>query len=242
MKFKINPLFFIYQWFFAFPILLIITIIVALSTTVLSPLLPNSKISYHPARIWSRICCFLCFVKVEVTGIQHLDRSKSYVFALNHQSIFDIFVVYGWLPFIFKWMMKAELRKIPFVGKACEMAGHIFINGSSPVAAKQSLEHAEAQLKNGISVVVFPEGTRTKTGQMGTFKRGAFRIATDLALPIVPVTIRGGFERMKRNTLNVIPGKIEMIIHQPIDVNPFLPDKTADLMQTTWNQINSDLN
>jgi 1-acyl-sn-glycerol-3-phosphate acyltransferase len=183
----------------------------------------------------------LCFVKIEVKGIHYLDPSKSYVFALNHQSIFDIFVVYGWLPFIFKWIMKAELRKIPFIGKACEMAGHIFISRSSPVAAKQSLERAEAQLKSGVSVVVFPEGTRTKTGQMGNFKRGAFRIATDLALPIVPVTIRGGFERMKRNTLNVNPGKIEMIIHQPIDVSLFLPDKTTDLIQITWDQINSDL-
>ena len=241
MKTTKNILFFLYQWVFVFPILLIITVIVAFSTIVLSPLLPNSKIAYHPAKIWAKISCHLTFVRVKVSGLEKLNPHQSYVFALNHQSIFDIFVVYGWLPCIFKWMMKAELRKIPLIGKACESAGHIFINRSNPIEAKHSIEKAEAHLKNGVSLVVFPEGTRTKTGEMGVFKRGAFRVATDLSLPIVPVTIRGSFERMPRNSFNVHPGTVEMIIHEPIEVAPFLPDSTAELIQKTWDEVNSDL-
>lgn len=235
-------LFFIfYLWLLAYPLLCLLTILVALSTIILSPLFPNSRFSYYPARFWARAFCKLCFVRVKVSGIEKLNSAQSYVFALNHQSMFDVFVVYGWLPFIFKWMIKAELRKIPLVGKACESAGHIFINRSNPIAANQSMKRAEAQLKNGVSLVIFPEGTRTYTGEMEPFKRGAFRIATDLMLPIVPVTIRGSFDRLPRNSVNVIPGVIEMLIHQPIDVMPFLPDNSPGLIQRTWNEINSGL-
>ena len=241
MKSNLRPFFFIYQWLIAFPILLIVTILVALSTTILSPLLPNSKLSYHPARMWGRLFCKLSFVKVKVYGLEQIQPGQSYVFALNHQSMFDIFVVYGWFPFIFKWMIKSELRKIPLVGKACEAAGHIFINRSNGVEAKRSLEKAEMQLKNGVSLVVFPEGTRTKTGEIGKFKRGAFRVATDLALPIVPVTLKGSYERLHRSTFNVTPGTIELHIHQPIDVVPFLPDNSAQLIQNTFDRISSAL-
>jgi 1-acyl-sn-glycerol-3-phosphate acyltransferase len=238
---KKKLLFSFYQWLIAIPILVIITILVALSTIILSPLLPNSRISYYPAQMWARWCCRFCFVKVRVVGMENLQPNQSYVFALNHQSIFDIFVVYGWLPFIFKWMMKAELRNIPFIGKACEAAGHIFIDRTHPIAAKKSLEKAEYQLKNGVSVVVFPEGTRTYTGEMGKFKRGAFRIATDLSLPVVPITLRGSYERLKRNSVNINPGIIEMYIHRPIEVAPFLPNNTAELIQETFNIIESKL-
>jgi len=241
MKSNVRPFFFIYQWLVAFPILVIATIFVALSTIILSPLLPNSKLSYHPARMWGRLFCQLCFVRVKVYGLEKLQPKQSYVFALNHQSMFDIFVVYGWFPFIFKWMMKSELRKIPLVGKACDAAGHVFINRSNAIEAKRCLEKAEAQLKNGVSLVVFPEGTRTKTGEMGRFKRGAFRVATDLALPIVPVTLKGSYERLHRNTFNVTPGTIELHIHQPIDVVPYFPDNSAELIQKTYDVISSAL-
>jgi 1-acyl-sn-glycerol-3-phosphate acyltransferase len=241
MKQKRNFLFTLYQWFIAFPVLLVVTMMVAIATTVLSPLFPNSKYSYYPARWWGRVFCALCFVRVKVSGLEQLDPKQSYVIACNHQSIFDVFVVYGWLPMIFKWVMKAELRKIPLVGKACEAAGHVFINRSHPMAAKHSLDKAEQQLHNGISVVIFPEGTRTFTGEMGKFRRGAFHIATDLRLPIVPVTLRGSYERMHRKTFNVTPGVIEMIVHEPIDVKAYLPDNSQQLIKTTWDVIHSAL-
>jgi 1-acyl-sn-glycerol-3-phosphate acyltransferase len=235
------PFFFLYQWIIAFPVLLVITALVALTTIFLSPLFPDSKLSYYPARWWARIFCRLTFVRVKVIGLEKLDRKQSCIFISNHQSIYDIFAVYGYIPFIFKWVMKAELRRIPLVGKACEAAGHIFIDRTNPVTARKSLENAETQLQNGVSVVIFPEGTRTYTGEMGLFKRGAFRIATDLLLPIVPITIRGSFERMHRNTLKITPGTIEMIIHDPIDVTPFLPENQAALIQKTREEIYSSL-
>jgi len=234
-------LFAVYQWLIIFPTLLILTILVALATILLSPIYPNTRLSYFPARLWARIACKLCFVQVKVTGLENLNPHQSYIFALNHQSSFDIFVVYGWMPCFFKWIIKAEIHRIPFVGQACDAAGHIFINRSNPASAKHSLEKAEALLQNGVSLAIFPEGTRTQTGQLGVFKRGAFRIASDLSLPIVPVTIRGSFERMHRSTLSVTPGLIEMIIHRPIDLSSLSSDNNSDLRQLTWDTINSAL-
>ncbi|MDD3077936.1 MAG: lysophospholipid acyltransferase family protein [Paludibacter sp.] len=241
MKRKSNPVFVVYQWLIAFPVLLVLTIITAIATIILSPLFPNSNFAYWPARWWGRAFCYLLFIRVKVTGMEKLHPYKSYVIACNHQSMYDIFVVYGWLPMIFKWMMKVELRKIPLVGNACSAAGHVFIDRSNPIAAKHSLEIAEKQLSKGASVVIFPEGTRSFDGKMGKFKRGAFRIATDLNLPIVPVTLKGCYQVMSRYTFNVTPGTIEVIVHDPIDVNLYLPDKTNELIQMTWDEINNSL-
>ena len=241
MKTKPHPLFVLYQWLVALPILIILTILTAVFTIILSPVFPNAQFSYFPARWWGRFFCYLLFIKVKITGLEKLDPKKSYVIAANHQSIYDIFVVYGWLPMIFKWVMKAELRKIPLVGKACESAGHIFIDRKNPVAAKKSLDKAEAQLRNGVSVVVFPEGTRTYTGQIGKFKKGAFRMATDLHLPIVPVTLRGCFERLPRNGFIITPGTIEMIVHEPVEVEGYEHEKQPELMQKLHDIIESAL-
>lgn len=241
MKRKLNPFFLIYEYLIVLPIWAVITIWAALTTIIVSPIWPNKKISYFPARFWARSICALCFIKVRLYGMEKLDPKQSYVFVMNHQSWFDIFAVYGWLPFFFKWVMKADLRKIPFVGIACEAAGHIFINRDSPKAAQRSLEKAKAALQNGVSVVIFPEGTRTWDGKMGRFKKGGFKIATDLGLPIVPVTLRGCFERMPRNTLNISPGPIEMHVHEPIDVQSYSHDSLQELMQKTWDVMDSAL-
>ncbi|NDV45791.1 1-acyl-sn-glycerol-3-phosphate acyltransferase [Paludibacter sp. 221] len=241
MKRKINPFFLVYEFLIVLPIWAVITILAALTTIILSPIFPNSKISYFPGRFWARSICALCFIPVKVYGMEKLDRNQSYIFAINHQSWFDIFTVYGWLPFFFKWIMKTDLRKIPFVGAACQAAGHIFINRESPQEAKKSLEKAKQELQHGISVVIFPEGTRTKNGALGKFKKGGFKIATDIGLPIVPVTLRGCFERMPRNTLLISPGSIEMHIHEPIDVSAYSGENLSELMQRTWDTINDAL-
>ena len=238
MKRKINPFFLVYEFLIVLPVWAVITILVALATIILSPICPNSRISYFPARFWARSICALSFVRIKIRGMEKLDKNQSYIFMLNHQSWFDIFVVYGWLPFFFKWIMKADLRKIPFVGTACEAAGHIFINRESPKAAQESLKKAEETLRKGVSIVIFPEGTRTRDGKLGKFKRGGFKIATDLGLPIVPITLRGCFERMPRNTLQISSGSIEIYVHEPIDVSKHTYEDIPELMQKTWNIIN----
>lgn len=237
MKPKFNLLFAAYQWIIALPILLILTIITAILTIILSPLLPNSEISYFPARWWGRFFCYLMFIKVEINGLANINPQESYVFVSNHQSIYDVFVVYGWFPMFFKWIMKAELRRIPLVGKACEAAGHVFIDRTNPIVAQKSLDKAKENLVRGVSVVIFPEGTRTYDGEVGKFKKGAFRIAADLKLAIIPVTIKGAYQCLPRDRWIVHPGRIHVTLHTPIDVQPYLPDKMQELMDATREVI-----
>lgn len=238
MFFKI--LFFIYQWLIAIPIILVLTILTSLSTIILSPILPNNRISYFPAKWWSRLCCWLLFVRVKCTIPESVKPTQSYVFVINHQSIFDIFAVYGWLPNIFKWIMKAEVRDIPLVGKACDSAGHIFIDRSNNLSAKRSLTRAAKQLTDGNSIVVFPEGTRTRNGKMGRFKRGAFMVAEEVNLPLVPVTISGSYERLKKGAFLVSSGLITMTIHSPIASTQ--SDKSLnDIILEAWNIVNDGL-
>ncbi len=235
------PFYFIYHWLIAYPIGIVLTLLTALFTMILSPILPNHPISYFPARWWGKLMCWIFFIRVKTNGFDHLDKNQSYVFVSNHQSMFDIFVVYGWIPFIFKWVMKYELKKIPMVGPACVSAGHIFIDRSNPIAAKNSLLKAGEQLTKGNSVVIFPEGTRTRTGKVNKFKRGAFLLAMELSLPIVPITIKGGFERLKIRSLMVNPGTIIMTVHQPIDVTQYDKDQSFALIQDTQEIIKSGL-
>jgi 1-acyl-sn-glycerol-3-phosphate acyltransferase len=138
--------------------------------------------------------------------------------------------------------MKKEIRKIPFVGKACESAGHILIDRSSPVKAQKSIIKAKEKLSKGACIVVFPEGTRTKDGSVGRFKKGAFSIAADLQLPVVPITIKGAYEVLPYNKMYVKPGIIEMKIHKPIDTTNITHDNLIEVMELSHNAVSQGLN
>lgn len=216
MKNLLGYIFFVYQWLILLPILVVITIITAVVTIIMSYLIKNVSITSVPAQLWSRVVCFISFVHVSIEGLDNLEDGQSYIFVANHQSMFDIWLIYGWIGRPFSWVMKKELRKIPFVGLACEKIGHIFIDRSNAMEAKRSIEAAEKKLKDGNCVVIFPEGTRTRDGKVGSFKRGAFSMASDLHLPVVPISIIGAYERMSRYDWQVKPGPLKMKIHKPI--------------------------
>ena len=165
------PLYFVYQWLIAMPLMLISTVITSILIFLISPVFPNHKISYLPGILWGKFVCYLFFIHVKISGMEHLDRKQSYVFAANHQSAFDILVIYGWLPYIFKWLLKIELRKVPFLGAACQAAGHIFVDRSNPVAAKQSMQKALEQLKN-FSRRNANQNRKTRQIQTGCFSHG----------------------------------------------------------------------
>ncbi|MBR1632060.1 MAG: 1-acyl-sn-glycerol-3-phosphate acyltransferase [Paludibacteraceae bacterium] len=220
----------IYQVCIALPILIVLTTLAALLSVLLSPW-ADTAVGALPARIWARLFCWILWVRVKVIGREHIQQGQSYVVAANHQSFFDIWAIYGWLPIKFKWVMKSTLRKIPLVGWACEKVGHIFLNRESSIAAKNSLQRAERTLRNGISVVIFPEGTRSSDGSLGSFKRGAFMLATDLRLPVLPVSLTGCYERMPRGTLHITPGVIQLRIHPPVDIQPYGHDDQRQLAE-----------
>lgn len=209
-------IYFIYQVCIALPLFLAATILTALAT-VLGTRLGNGHFwGYFPGKIWSRITCFLLLIPVRVKGRELLTPGQSYVFVANHQGSMDIFLIYGYLNRNFKWMMKKSLRKVPFVGKACEAASHVFVDKSGPKKIQATYERAYHILQDGTSLVVFPEGARTFTGHMGFFRKGAFQLADELQLPVVPLTINGSFDILPRTHTFLKWYPLELTIHPPI--------------------------
>ena len=206
----------LYQLVICLPILLVASVLTSL-TTVLGCMLGNGHFwGYYPGKYWSWLWVRILLLPVKVEGREHLKKNQSYVFVANHQGAFDIFLIYGFLGVPIKWVMKAGIGKIPFVGAACRAAGFIFVDNSSPKAAARSVLEAERCLKNGASIVVFPEGSRTSTGKMIRFKKGAYQMAVDQHLPIIPITLNGPFDVLPIGSLNVHPHRMEMVIHPEV--------------------------
>lgn len=231
----------IYQFFIAIPLLLVATILAALATIIGSMLGFSRSMGYWPGRIWARIFCILTLVRVKVTGRENFDPKTSYVFVANHQGAYDIFAIYGYLGHNFRWMMKKGLESIPLVGYSCRVSGHIYVDNSSPSAVRRTMETAEKQLAGGMSVVVFPEGARTPDGKMHAFRRGAYQLAMEFNLPVVPVTIAGAYKVMPRTAILPRYGTIRLTIHKPIYAPEGGRHELGTLMETSYDAIASAL-
>lgn len=234
-------LYYIYQICVGLPIFLVLTILTALTTVAGCWLGDGHFWGYYPGKIWSRLTCYLFLLPVHVTGREHLQPGTSYVFVANHQGAFDIFLIYGFLNRHFKWMLKKSLRKLPFVGKACESAGHIFVDKSSPRKVVETIRAAEKILQGGTSMVVFPEGRRTFTGRMGEFKKGAFLMADQLQMPVIPLTIDGAFEVLPRTAHLLHRHPLRLTIHPAIYPKGKGGNHLEELMQESFEAIHSAL-
>ena len=153
----------------------------------------------------------------------------------------SVFLIYGFLGRNFKWMMKKSLRSIPFVGKACESAGFIFVDKSSPRKVYETIKRAEKILQGGTSLVVFPEGRRTFTGRMNEFKKGAFLLADQLQLPVVPMSISGSFDILPRTGKLLSWHPLKLTIHQPIYPQGKGQDNQTMLMEESYQAIEKGL-
>ena len=229
----------IYQVLIVIPTLVVATIVASVVTIIMCAFTKGRFWGYYPAKIWAILFCWLNFVSVKVDGRQNIDPKTSYVFVANHQGAYDIFSLYGFLGHNFKWMMKSSLAKIPFVGYACRSSGHIFVDRTNANSIRQSMDKARKQLSRGMSLVVFPEGSRSRTGRIGAFKRGAFFLATELSLPVVPITIDGAYNILPRSTAFPRPGRITLTIHKPIEPDSEGHHDLNKLMETSKQAIES---
>lgn len=233
----------IYQICIAVPILVVWTIIIALMVIIGCTIGNGHFWGYYPGKWWSWFNLRLFLLPVKVEGRENLEKGHSYVFVANHQGAFDIFLIYGFLNRNFKWMMKYQLLKIPFVGAACKAAKHIMIDKRGPRKIKASYDQAREVLRDGMSLVVFPEGARTFTGHMAPFKRGAFALADELQLPVVPLTINGSFQVMPRTRdwhwVNWHP--LSLTIHQPVYPVGQGSDNVSTVMNDSFNAIQASL-
>ncbi len=218
MKSLVKTLYRIYQLCIALPITAVSTLLTTLTVIVGCAFGNGHFWGYYPGKWWAWIIVRVLLLPVKVEGRENLAKGQSYVFVANHQGAFDIFLIYGFLGRNFKWMMKRQLRNMPFVGKACEAAHHIFVDKRGPSKIRETYDRARATLCDGMSLVVFPEGARSFTGHMGTFKRGAFMLADELQLPVVPLTINGSFDVMPRmrDMKWVLWHPLTLTIHKPI--------------------------
>ena len=233
----------IYQLCIALPLIAVVTLLTSIVTIIGCAVGNGHFWGYYPGKLWARFIVRMLLLPVKVEGRENLQKGQSYVFVANHQGAFDIFLIYGFLCRNFKWMMKRQLRQIPLVGKACESCHHIFVDKRGPSRIRETYDRARATLKDGMSLVVFPEGARTFTGHMGVFKRGAFMLADDIGLPVVPLTINGSFNVMPRmrDMRWVTWHPLRLTIHKPIQPIGKGNDNIKHLEEQSYRDVMSGL-
>jgi 1-acyl-sn-glycerol-3-phosphate acyltransferase len=181
------------------------------------------------ARLWANSILWVSRMKVTVSGAEKLDPDRSYIYMPNHQSNADIPLLLGRLPVQFRWLAKAELFKIPIFGRAMRGVGYISIDRSNRKSAFASLERAARTIRNGTSVLIFPEGTRSLDGRILPFKKGGFVLSVDSGVPIVPIVIKG--------TRNIIPKGRMMIRSSPVTMEILDPVETAGYTRKTKDEL-----
>jgi len=230
----------IYKYMFFFPLLALSTALLG-SLAVITAITTGPKIGSLMGVIWARFNSLITPMSVVVSGKKNINKKQSYIVVANHQSQYDIFVIYGWLPVDFKWVMKKQLRSIPFLGYACYKIGHIYIDRSNPMAAIDSINSAKEKIKEGTSIMFFPEGHRSENGNLQEFKKGAFKFAIDMQLPVLPVTIIGTGEILPSNTTKLFPGHAKLIINEPINIENYNDSNIDELITKTRKSIQKTL-
>jgi 1-acyl-sn-glycerol-3-phosphate acyltransferase len=168
------------------------------------------------ARTWSRLILVTTGVRVEVSGLEQLRPDGAYVFVSNHQSIYDIPVLFWSLPFQLRIIAKASLGRFPILGWHLQRTGHMLVDRRHPDRAR-IFSWASRLTTNGLCLIVFPEGTRSADGRVGAFKAGSFLVALEAGLPVVPISVVGSRHVMLKGRLATYPGRVRVVVHAPID-------------------------
>jgi 1-acyl-sn-glycerol-3-phosphate acyltransferase len=207
-----------YHWwrtvFFLIPAIALYTIVLG-TTSILSSLFDSSgDVGHRCARAWAWLVLRTTGVRVTVRGVETLERGRSYVFVANHQSFYDIPIVFSSLPLQLRIVSKDSVGSFPFLGWHLRRTGHLLIDRKHPGAG---VVKKMAKLVSGAkSLIVFPEGTRSVDGSVARFKGGTFLVAIDSGLPVVPVSIAGSRHVMLKGRLMTCPGDVTITIHAPI--------------------------
>lgn len=203
----------------------------SLMAIIASLLDKKGELPHWVARVWGRSILFGARVKVTVKNPANIDPRRSYIYMSNHQSNFDIPVLLAYLPVQFRWLAKVELFHIPIFGFAMQRAGYISIDRSDRKAAILSLRRAAEIIRGGVSVMIFPEGTRSRDGNIRPFKSGGFILAIDSGVPIVPVIIHGTFPIMPKDKLRIRPGNVVLEIGKPVETSAYSRSGKAELLE-----------
>lgn len=189
------------------------------------------------ARVWSWLILKTSGVQVRVEGLEHVDPTAPAIFCVNHQSSMDIPVLLVNLPFQFRFVAKRSLFRYPFMGWHLRRSGHIAVQRDRPGEARKSLDEAVRKIREGYPVVMFPEGGRSRTGEILPFKAGAFHLAVRAGVPIVPVTLNGTLAVLRPDTVHIRPGQVEMIVHPPIPTAALRGEDVRQLAERVRRQV-----
>lgn len=196
----------------------------------------TSRIKAAP-RWWSRVIARAFGVEVEVEGLENLEPEHPYILAANHQSQFDIFALDGYLMVDFRWMAKKELFRIPLVGWSMRLAGSIPIDRSHGRQAMKSLAEAAERIASGTSVVIFPEGTRTRDGNLQPFKAGGMYLAIKSGVKVAPVALTGGFDVLPKGKILPRPGRIRIRVGRPVATAEFSQKQKKGLADLLHDRV-----
>ncbi|WP_228151201.1 lysophospholipid acyltransferase family protein [Tamilnaduibacter salinus] len=211
-----------------------LTLILFLPIVVCALMGRRGDAAFHGTQVYAWVILKVAGVRLRVRGRENIRPGQRYVILSNHTSYFDPPALVLSLGLQYRWVIKKELRKVPLFGLALATSRNLFIDRSKGSDAMRSIQEGVAQLPDGTGVLLFPEGTRSRDGQVAPFKKGGFVIASDSGLPILPVTINGSHERLPKGTAAFRPGEIEVVIHPPVETSG---RTVEELMSTVHKQV-----
>jgi 1-acyl-sn-glycerol-3-phosphate acyltransferase len=221
-----------------FWIIIVLLSIVLGTLAVLARLFDSSNnLSHRVSSLWGRWLCAFNGIQVDIEGLEHVRRDQSQIFVANHQGYFDIFALSGFLPVQIRWVAKSSLFKIPFVGWAIAASGYIPVDRSNRKKSYQAFLATIEKLKAGNSIVIFPEGTRSEDGTIGPFKKGGLLLSVRSGAPLVPVTLLGTGNIIKKGSGIIKPGRIQIIISPPISSQAVKDEREENVLRTLRNII-----
>lgn len=204
------------MWLIKNFIVILWSFLIAILSILIYPIDYRNKVSNPLMKIWTNTVLFIYGIKVNVFGVENVDASRGKIYISNHASYLDIFVQLAKMPDNVRMIYKREINKVPILGWAMMSVGFVSIDRENIRSAMKSLDKASVRVKKGLSVVIYPEGTRTIDGRIGEFKRGMFFLADKAEADIVPVSMTNTFELMPPGSFKVKPGTVNMVIGKPV--------------------------
>ena len=217
------------------------TVVMGSLSLLLWPFDRTGALQFWCARGWCRLVAWSIFARILVHGVEHVRAGQPYVYMANHSSLIDTPALFAYLPYPFRIMAKRELFFVPFMGWHLWTAGHFPIDRRDRRKTVRSLRRVIEGVRDGKSLAVFPEGTRTRDGRLQKFEPGTFKIALRAGVPIVPVTIRGTFTLLPSTTLAPRPGRVEVILGEPIETRDYDEKHLPELIERTKDVIRRTL-
>ncbi len=223
------------------PLALVVTTLAVLGVISLRWLVGSKAAGRIVAARWARILAWLLPLRVSVRGRQNVDPSQAYVVVANHLSMLDILAVFGWSGLDLRWVLKRELRQLPLIGWGCQILGYVFVDRSNRDLAVEAINKAAGRLEPGEGMMFFPEGTRSKKGELLAFKMGAFKTAITQQMPVLPVSIVGTYRLMPSGSMFPKPGRAEIWIHPAIETTGLRRLDAQEIARQARDSINNGL-